>query len=461
MDAVEKAAYELIVLLQLNAIARRPTHISRKKDVWETWSDETRDITDKYQYETQALNAWATFSSQPRTTHELETCLWTPFPLEDGSSKMIRVIDMLADPDAPSLLLTDSLIIMSYMHTWMYGWAVHPADTTVKRIGQVIASLASPRILHAVDLLLHVIYLVLLAHYLLWPPPRPILSNLYLTVGLRGILITIYAVSTVCRLSINLIPCFLVAFAFLATLPSAPYPGGFAYALLLAAFILHILLLHVPRMPTPFLLFKPDSVLPLAELIHGEFAHTLQPAFLFWLPGLLVTLYLLSISLVDDLPILPPFYLNGLSTFANMTASPMETREAFLALAIIMLVLIIFSTVTTVLYGATLRAAAHTPLEAWERYSKPVGARARQRFIGALAIYSSQHVFPAPFNLLQLLLVHIPVSVLHLRGVRELHVVRTLESVLWWGTVGACATIIAGVWKCAEGLPFTFRIFKR
>lgn len=90
MDAVEKAAYELIVLLQLNALARRPAHVSRKKDVWETWSDETRDVAYKYQYETQALNAWATFSSQPRTTHELESCLWTPFPLEVGSAKMIR-----------------------------------------------------------------------------------------------------------------------------------------------------------------------------------------------------------------------------------------------------------------------------------------------------------------------------------------------------------------------------------
>ena len=90
VDSVEKAAYELIVLLQLNALARQPAHISRKKDVWETWSDETRDFADKYQYETQALNAWATFSSHPRTTLELETCLWTPFPLEVGSAKMIR-----------------------------------------------------------------------------------------------------------------------------------------------------------------------------------------------------------------------------------------------------------------------------------------------------------------------------------------------------------------------------------
>ena len=52
---------------------------------------------------------------------------------------------MLVDPDAPSLLLTDSLIIMSYMHTWKYDWAVHPADTTVKRVGQVLAGLITPR----------------------------------------------------------------------------------------------------------------------------------------------------------------------------------------------------------------------------------------------------------------------------------------------------------------------------
>lgn len=311
------------------------------------------------------------------------------------------------------------------------------------------------------DLLLQVAYLVLLAHYLLWPPPRPILSNLYLTIGIRGILITIYAVANVCRLAHNLIPSFIAAFAFLATLPSAPYPGGFAYALLLTAFILHILLLHIPRTPTPFLLFRPDSVLPLAELITSEFALTLRPAFLFWLPGLLVTLYLLSMSLVDDLPYLPPFHLNELRTFVNATASPMETRQAFLALAIIMLVLIIFSTIITILYGASLRASTQTPLDAWERYSKPVGARARQCFIGALALYASPHTFPPPFNLLQLVFVHIPVSVLHLRGVRELRAARMLESVLWWGTVGVCATIIAGVWTCIEGLPFTLRIFKR
>ncbi|VDB99842.1 unnamed protein product [Peniophora sp. CBMAI 1063] len=457
VDDIEKAAYELIVLLQLNALARRPVHVSRKKDVWETWSDETRDVVDKYQYETQALNAWATFSSQPRTTLELETCLWTPFPLEIGSAKMIRVVDMLADRDAPSLLLTDSLIIMSYLHTWKYGWAANPAPTTAKRISQIVTSFASPRIMHAVDLLLHVIYLILLAHYLLWPPPRPVLSNLYLTIGLRGILITIYAVATVCRLSTNVIPSFLVAFAFLATLPSAPYPGGFAYAILLAAFILHILLLHTPRTPTPFLLFKPDFVLPLAELLNGEFTHTVQPAFLFWVPGLLVTLYLLSVSLVDDLPWLPPMHMNGGTPFVKIMASPMETRQAFLALAIIMLVLILFSTVVTVLYGATLRAAMHTPVEAWERYSKPVGARARQRFIAALALYASPHVFPAPFNLLQLVLVHIPVTVLHLRGPRELQIARTLEAISWWATVGVCGTAIAVVWKSVPRRPYWAR----
>lgn len=275
---------------------------------------------------------------------------------------------------------------------------------------------------------------------MLYPPPCPTLILQTFDINARDIALTIYSVALACRLSTYFVPGCIVASAFLFTLPEQPTPGGIAYGMLLVSIIMHILLLHLPRTPSPIFLLEPGTALPLSTLLFIQSVQTIAPILLYYIPGLLVALYLLFESLKDDWFTVPPAFIANSSV--QSSAAPMETREAFLALSVLLLVMAILSTIYVMLHNSR-RDPSSIRGTTWDRYSQQVRTRARQIFISTLVEFSPSRIFLPPFNLLQLLFVDLPMLTFRLYGLQSHRAIAVIESVLWWWTVGPCALVLA------------------
>jgi len=250
----------------------------------------------------------------------------------------------------------------------------------------------------------------------------------------------IYSTASLLRAPMFLLaPFVLVAGAFFFSLPHNPLPGDTSYSVLLWALLLHALLLHLPRIPSPTLLFSPKVTLPFVTLLWHEFTRTLYPVVLFYLPATLLTSFFLSVALEDSIP-----HFATLSTFAG--PAPMEVRISFAILWGILVSFMIVSSVLLVLVSASLLPISSQPVCPWDRYSVAVGIRSRTIFATAVAAYSVPYYFPPPFNLLQIIFVHIPRRLLRLFGRKQSSVIGQVEGILWTLTTGLLAFIVAGCW---------------
>lgn len=156
-----QVSFKMIVLLQLylQAKAPRPTE---GRDIWEQWSDERTSSLDAEDLERRCMIVWGEFLEVNRNRQEIEDCLWSAYPLEEGGSSSVRgkllnglcwealtlfvtVVDILKDPDAPSNLLSHKLVTLSLLHTWTHGKTFTPAESLSRRILQRFASVATPR----------------------------------------------------------------------------------------------------------------------------------------------------------------------------------------------------------------------------------------------------------------------------------------------------------------------------
>ncbi|KAH9025851.1 hypothetical protein EDB85DRAFT_2292086 [Lactarius pseudohatsudake] len=297
-----QVSFKLIVLLQLYLLAKVPQP-TVGRDIWEQWSKERTSSLDSGDLERRCITVWEEFLRVSRSTQEIEDCLWSAYPLEEGGSLSVRVIDVLKDPDAPSSLLSHKLVILSLLHTWTHGKAFTPAGSLSRRVLQRFTSVATPRVVHAVDVLLQLVYLALLSDYVLLPPGLAVITQNSPTAKQSA-------------------PFVLVAGAFFFSLPRNPLPGDTSYSVLLCALFLHVLLLHRPRTPSPNFLVSPEVTLPLATLLWHEFTRTLYPGVLFYLPATLLASFYLSVALEDSVPHFPT-----LSTLAG--PAPMEARVTF------------------------------------------------------------------------------------------------------------------------------------
>jgi hypothetical protein len=299
------------------------------------------------------------------------------------------------------------------------------------------------RVVHAVDILLQLGYLGLLSHYVLHPPERPIIANLD-SAGAREVLLIIYSTASLLSPPTLLIaPFVLVSGAFLFSLPATPFPGDTSYSILLGALLLHVLLLHLPRFPSPNFLISPQATLPLATLLWHQFTRTLYPCILFYFPATLLASFFLSIALEDSIPHIPLVF-----TFAQ--TAPMETRVVFCALWFILVFLMIISSVLLLLFSTTLPSQTISP---WDKYSMAVGIQSRRIFASAVATYSVPYYFPPPFNLLQILFVHIPQVLSRFFGWKLSQVTEQIEGVLWHLTTGLIVFVVAGCWLWTVPLP--------
>jgi hypothetical protein len=84
-----QVSFKLLVLLQLHLLAKAPV-ASVGKDIWEQWSKERASLVDAQELQHRAVHIWEVFLHVSRSTQEIEECLWTPFPLEEGKSPSVR-----------------------------------------------------------------------------------------------------------------------------------------------------------------------------------------------------------------------------------------------------------------------------------------------------------------------------------------------------------------------------------
>jgi hypothetical protein len=85
----EQVSFKLLVLLQLLLLAKAPV-ASVGKDIWEQWSKERASLVDAQELQHRAVHIWEEFLHVSRSTQEIEECLWTSFPLEEGKSLSVR-----------------------------------------------------------------------------------------------------------------------------------------------------------------------------------------------------------------------------------------------------------------------------------------------------------------------------------------------------------------------------------
>jgi hypothetical protein len=305
------------------------------------------------------------------------------------------------------------------------------------------------RIMHAVDILLQLSYLALLSHYILRPPERPVVTTNRNLIGAREVLLMIYSIASLLRPpKLPVAPFAFVAGAFLFTLSSAPFPGDTSYSFLLGALLLHVLLLHLPRTPSPIFLFSPKVTLPLATVLWHEFTRTIYPCLLFFLPATILASFFLSIALEDSIP-------HFLGVFTLLEPAPMEIRLVFSFLWIILMLFMMISAALLVLFNASFLSTSSQPVCSWDRYSVAVGLRSRRTFVAAVAAYSEPYYFPPPFNLLQIVFVHLPRLLLRLFGWKESLVTEQIEGVLWYLTAGPLTFVVVVVcWPWTGFLPY-------
>jgi hypothetical protein len=104
----------------------------------------------------------------------------------------------------------------------------------------------------------------------------------------------------------------------------------------------------------------------------------------------------------------------------------------------------IFSAVLLVLFSGS--SISSRQACSWDRYSVAVGLRSRSIFATAVATYSARYYFPPPFNLLQILFVHIPHLLVQFFGWKVSPVTELIEFFLWYSTTGPLAFVVAACW---------------
>ena len=84
-----QVAFKMIVLLQLYLLAKVPQP-TESKDIWEQWSKERTSSLDAEDLEHRCIMVWEEFLGVNRSTQEIEDCLWSAYPLEEGGLVSVR-----------------------------------------------------------------------------------------------------------------------------------------------------------------------------------------------------------------------------------------------------------------------------------------------------------------------------------------------------------------------------------
>ncbi|KZT74684.1 hypothetical protein DAEQUDRAFT_659131, partial [Daedalea quercina L-15889] len=282
--------------------------------------------------------------------------------------------------------------------------------------------------MHAIDLVMLLAYMAMLAHLLISPPTHSVDRTAVASPGLREAALMIYSIARLYkRPAFSEIPHILVLGAFTSHLPEVIYPDDVAFGVLLFAFSWMVIDLHLPWSTSPLHLIPAELILPRSVLISHGVSRIFIPVVAFFLPALLLSLFLLSTSLADIIPAV---------VLASLTPAPLESRVAFLTLfAVLFLTMICSLTMLVTVYPSFV---SQNPTDPWDRCSRPIGLEARRFFIRTVVRYSVPYTFPAPSNLLQLV-IRLPEMLLSLirdRGSSPaISALRLPERIVWRMTV--------------------------
>ncbi|KAJ7224501.1 hypothetical protein GGX14DRAFT_425987 [Mycena pura] len=395
-DICSGIAFRLVVLLQLRRRKLRPKPSS---DIWNHWTEMTANESDINRIDEQILNAWDLFLNEYRTAAEIERVLWTSFPANAESSSEVRVVDLL-DAHCPSELICHKVFILSIVNRWKHGPCpeVPPELDSVSRISLRYDAMCTPRVLHCVDLVAHLSYFGLLVSYVMHPPYEPTDSDTGVEyIGSRKILLMVFSLSILFRpWTVFKIPTIILLIIFAIHLPAVPFAGSVGFDILLLCFVCHALQFHFPIVPSPLFLFKVHRSLPFAAFLAHGFYNIILPITLFFLPIFVLGTTWLSIALAET------FF--APSSLLSFIPTPIQTRTTVLYMFFTLLVATTCSLFIFAVQGRGLDSDA----AGWDAYSSKVGRTARASFARAVITYSSPYTFPAPFSLLQAVLISGP-----------------------------------------------------
>ena len=287
------------------------------------------------------------------------------------------------------------------------------------------------RILHLMNLLMLLVYLVTLVCYVIYPPEPASFDER--SFGPQGVFIVVYSLAVILEEPATCLPFLLAFLCFVVS--RAPSPGETSYSLTLLAILLAILQLHLPYPSSPIHLLPPQYILPLSNFLLDGFTTISAPVILFFTPLLIISSYLLSSALADVYP-----------TF-SLQPAPMEARAVFLTFSAFVLLLTISSLAFAISSSSQPAQGTTGPPDRWDCYTLRVGLESRKIFARTVAKYSSPSYFPAPLNLLSLVLVRIPkIIILLLRKPEWIAGIEKLETALWSVLVLPLSCILAGFW---------------
>ncbi|KAJ7257881.1 hypothetical protein B0H12DRAFT_1322705 [Mycena haematopus] len=432
-DICIEYAFRLVVLLELRA---RKSRQKPNLDIWDRWADNATTENDLHQLNEQVVNAWVLFLDEYRTPLEIEQVLWTSFLVSDDSARRVRVVDLL-NVDCPSQLICHDVVMLSLADLWKNGHSrrvpSHMDSST--RVGLRYDGLCTPRALHFMELVTHLAYFGLLVSYVMHPPFEPIISRTRLEyIGAREILLVVFSSSILIRpWTLFTIHFAMTLLIFVFSFPAVPFASGVSFNFLLLAFVLLCFQLHMSSPPSPLYLFKVDLTLPFAHFLANGFYCIIFPLVLFFIPIFILGTAWLSMALEDTFFAEP--------AFISLLPTPIQTRTTVLFVFFTLLVAMSCSLFIFVVQGRHLDPDA----SGWDAYSSKVGLAARASFVRTVISYSSPYTFPAPFSLLQAVIITGPSFVFSRLGF-QLSFAQT-EKLMWRATVGpvglVCAFVVA------------------
>ncbi|KAI6133211.1 hypothetical protein EDD16DRAFT_1820757 [Pisolithus croceorrhizus] len=401
---------------------------ARSTDLTSVWTS-AKDIASlANDTENRLLDLWSGYLDTNPSLQEVQSVLWSKFPLRPGSVQCPRVVDSFFAEHVPPAFLTQPVIQATMMATWRIGLRFN--DDSRHQIWQRFDALTSPRAMHFLHLLGHLIFVGTLAHYLLYPPSF-ITSFSYRWYGTRETFILVIAASSLfAPWTVYSLSYILALLGFLLTLPSAPLPGSLPFIFLHAALMVHVVSLHLPYPPSIVYLLYPNALVPLSTLLVQVILRILLPVTLFLLPALLLTSYLVSASLADTTPQL-----------SNLNPAPMDSRTSFSLLLLLVIGLLLFAIFTSI---SVAEMTFVTSGEPWDRYTPAVGRLARKRFYCTVTRHTGYVFFP-PFNLLRLVLL-VLIFVHSIFGYPQVPMVKKVERIVWRLSVGLFGAVVASIW---------------
>lgn len=422
----ERTAFLTLVYIHLYQSCFSST--ARSQDLTSVWTSAKDTASLANDTENRLLDLWSGYLDTNPSLQEVQSVLWSKFPLHPESVQCLRVVDSFFAEHVPPGFLTQPVIQATMMATWEKGLRCN--DDSRHQIWQRFDALTSPRAMHFLHLLGQLIFVGTLAHYLLYPPSF-ITSFSYHWYGAREISILVIAASSLfAPWTVYSLSYILVLLGFLLTLPSAPLPGSLSFIFLHVALMVHVVSLHLPYPPSIVYLLYPSAFVPLSTLLVQGTLRIFFPITLFLLPALLLTSYLVSASLADTT-----------LQLSNLNPAPMDSRTSFSIFFLLVFCLFLFAIFTSI---SVAEMTFVTSGEPWDRYTPAVGKLARQRFY-CTVIRHTGHVFFPPFNLLRLAL-FVLTFVCSIFGYPRAPMAKRVEIIIWRASVGLLGAVVASIW---------------